>query len=84
MHDRAVDDALEAGRGLSLGVAVDDEIFQVVVQIVDQLAAKEIEIDVAGAHDCGRIAVVDQRQEQVLERCVLVTPLIGEFERAVE
>ena len=41
-----------------------------------------IEIDVAGAHDGGRVLVVDQREQQMLERRIFVVPLVGERERA--
>ena len=43
-----------------------------------------LEIDVAGAHDGGRIAIVDQRQQQMLERRKFVVALVGVLERAMQ
>ena len=38
----------------------------------------------ARLHDGGRIAVVQQRKQKVLERSVFVVPLVGIFQRAVQ
>ena len=69
-HGRgALDHPLEAG-GRHASLSVDNQRRQVVVDIVDELAAKLVEIDRAGLHDGGGIAFVGERQKQVLERGV--------------
>ena len=75
MDDGALDDALESRRRLRILAAVGDQIGELGVDVIDEVAAQGIEIDVAGAHHGGRVLVVDQRQEQVLEGGVFVTPL---------
>ena len=52
--------------------------------IVDEAAAQLVEIDVAGPHHRGGVLIVDQRQQQMLERRVFVMPLVGERQRAME
>ena len=74
----ALDDALEAGGRLGILAAVGDQVFELGFDVGDEVAPQLVEIDVAGAHDRGRILVVDQRQQQVLERGVFVVTLIGE------
>jgi hypothetical protein len=61
VNDRAMDHALKARGGLRLRLLVDNEIVEIVVEIVDQLAAQEIEVDIAGAHDGRRVAIIDKR-----------------------
>ena len=81
---RALDHALEAGGRLGILAAVGDEVRQLGVDVLDEVAAQEVEIDVAGAHDRGRILVVDQREEEMLQRGVFVPALAGEREGSVE
>jgi len=59
-------------------------IVEVIVEIIGELAAQQVDIDIAGAQHRGGVAVIDQRQQQMLKRCVFVTALIGEFESAVK
>ncbi len=81
MHDGAVNDALEAWPWAALRrSASKHEIIQLVVEIVDELSAQHVEIDIAGAHDCRGVAIVDQRQQQMFERRVLMTSLVGVLE----
>ena len=84
VHDRAMDHALEAGRRLRFGAALVDEVAELGIEIVGDAGAKLVEIDVAGAHDGGRIAIVDQRGEQMLERREFMAALVGVLERAVQ
>ena len=46
-----------------------------------RLLAQHVDVDVAGAHHRGRVLVVDQREQQMLERRVFVVALVGERER---
>src|SRR4030095_2804131 len=52
--------------------------------IGDEIAAELLEIDIASPHDGRSVLVIDQREQQMLERRILVVPLIGESERPVE
>ena len=81
---RALDDALEAGGRLGILVVAGDQIVELGVDIVEHRALQLFEIDVAGAHDGGRVGVVDQRQQQMLERRIFMMPLIGEGERLMK
>ena len=84
MDHGALDHALEAGGGLGILAAVGDQVFQFGFEIGDQAAAQLVEVDIAGAHHRGGVLVVDQRQQQMLERRIFVVALIGERQRPVE
>ncbi len=84
VHDGAMDDALEAGGRLRLGAILGDEGAELVVEIVGDARAQRLEIDRAGAHDGGGVAIVDKSEQQMLERRVLVAALVGGFERAMQ
>ena len=70
--------------GLESLAAVGDQVGELGVDVFDEVAAQHLEIDVAGAHDRRRVLVVDQGEQQVLERGVFVPPLAGEGEGAME
>ena len=57
--------ALEAVRRLGLLLAVDDQVLELGIEIVDDGLAQPVEIDPAGAQHRRRIDVVDQRQQQM-------------------
>ena len=78
---RALDDALEAVGRLGLLVTVDDQVFEFGVEILNDGLAQRIEVDAAGAQHGRRIDVVDQRQQEMLERRIFVPALVGEGER---
>ena len=61
-----------------------DQIGEFAVDIIDQVAAENVEIDIAGPHDGRRILVVDQGQEKMFEGCVFVTALACESEGSVK
>ena len=85
VHDGAMHDALEAGGGLGLGRALDVEALgELVVQIFGDALAQGIEINEARLHDGRGVAVVQQREQQMLERGVLVLTLVGVFQCAVQ
>ena len=81
---RALDHALEAGGGLGVLAVVHDQRAQLVVDIVGERRAQRAEVDVAGAHHAGGVLVVDEGQQQVLERRVFVLALVGVGDRAVQ
>ena len=84
VDDGALDHALEPGGRLGILVAVADQVLQLGFEIGGEAAAQLVEIDIAGPHHRGRILIVDQGQQQVLERRIFVVPLIGERQCAVE
>ena len=84
MGHGAVDDALERGRRLRVAARIEHHRRQLVVDITGELVAQGVDVDVAGAHHRRRVAVVEQRQEQMLERGVFVAALIGILQRAPE
>ena len=84
MDGRALEHALEAGGGLGLAAAVGDEIAELAVDVVDQVAAQALDIDIAGPHHGDCVRILGQRQQQMLERRVVMPSLIGVGERTVQ
>ena len=84
MDHRPLDDALEAGGRLRFLAARACKVLQLGVDIIGEIGLELLEIDIAGAHDGGRVLIVDESQQEVLERRVFVPPLIGERERAMQ
>lgn len=84
MDHRALDHTLEAGGRLGIVASVGDEVGQLRVDIVDEVATQRVEIDAAGAHHRGGILVVDQRQQQMLQCRIFMVALIGEREGPVK
>ena len=84
VDDGALDHALEAGGRLGILGAVGDQVFEFGFEIGRQAAPQLVEIDIAGAHHRGGVLIVDQREQQMLERGVFVMALVGERQRAVE
>ncbi len=84
VNDRALDHALEAGGRLGILIGSGRQVGEFGVDVFEQVAAQDIQIDIAGAHDGGRILVVDQREQQMLERGVFLMTLAGEGQRLVE
>ncbi len=81
MEGRSLYDPLEAVGRLGLFLAVDDEVLKLRIEIMDDGLAQRVEVDAAGSQHCGRVDVVDQRQQQMLQRRILMTPFIGERQR---
>ncbi len=84
VDDRALDDALESRGRLGIVGPVRHQAFQLGFDVRHEIAAKLVEIDIARAHDRGGVLIVDQRQQEVLERRVFMVPLIGKRQRPVE
>ena len=78
VDDRTLNHPLEPRRRFEVLRTVGDQVFQFRFQIGRQAAAQLVEIDVACTHHRGRILIIDQRQKQVLERCVFMVAFIGE------
>ena len=84
MDHGALDDALEAGGRLGILVVAGDQIVELGIDVVEDGALEFVEVDVAGAHDSGGFAVVDQGQQEMLERREFVVALIGESQRLMQ
>ncbi len=84
MHDRALHDALERIRRLRVARRFGNERLQFGVEILDKPAAQLFEIDRTGAHDRRRVAIVDKRQQEMLERREFVAARIGVLKRAMQ
>ena len=84
MDDGALDHALEPGGRLGILVPLGHQIVELGLDVGGEAALELVEIDVAGAHDRGRVLILEQRQQQVLQRGVFVMALVGERERPVK
>jgi hypothetical protein len=84
MDHRPLDHALEAGCRLGILASVGHEIGKFAVDVFDQIAAKNFDIDIAGPHDGRSILVVDQGQEKVFEGCIFMAALACESESSVK
>ena len=76
VNHRALDHALETGSRLGVVGAVGHQIFELGLEIVDETGAQLVEIDAAGAHDGCRVRVIDQRQQKMFERRILMMTLV--------
>jgi hypothetical protein len=75
---------VEAGRGLGVLAAVRHEVGEFGIDVLDEVAAQDVEIDVAGPHDRGGILIVDESEEKVLKGGVFVAAFAGQRQSAVE
>ena len=77
MDRGALQHALDAGGRLGVLGVSGNQVAELIVDIGQDLAAQPVEIDAARAQDRDGVLVLGQRQQQMLERGVFVTPLIG-------
>ena len=84
MDRGALDHALETGGRLRLSRPVGDKAGEVLVEEFRQVALQLLGIHAAGAEHGGRIRVVGQGEQQVLEGGVFVATLIRQSEGPVE
>ncbi len=84
MDRGALQDALEARRRLGVLDMGRDQIAELVVDVMTDVAAQLLEIDGAGAQHRDRVLILGQRQQQVLERGIFVPPFVGISEGAVQ
>ncbi len=84
MDHRTLDHPLETRRWFRILTPVGDEIGQFAVDVFDQVATQDVEVDVAGPHDGSGILIVDQREQQMLQRGVFVPALTRESEGSVK
>ena len=84
MDHRALDHALEACGRLGVVGAVGHQVFEFGLEIIDETGAQLVEIDAAGPHHRGRIGVIDQRQQKMFERRVLMMTLVCNRQRTMQ
>ena len=61
-----------------------DDRLELGIQVFNESRAKLLKIHRAGAHDRGRIAIIDEREQQMLERGEFVMTDIGVLHGAVQ
>ena len=84
MHDRALDDALEAERRLRVDLVGAADGGRVFLDEADQALPQVVEVRRAGAKHLGSRRVVEQRHQQVLDGDEFVTLLARFDERHVQ
>jgi len=84
MEDRALDHPLEAGGRRGIGLVAGLERFVLLIEVLLHHVAEVAQIDAAGAHHLGRVGIIDQREQQVLERRVLMAAVRRVGEGGVE
>ena len=84
MDVSALDHALEASGRLRIVMPVRHEVFEFVLDVVDDLLLQHVDVDRAGLEDRIGVGVVRQRQEQVLQCRVFVVPVVGQGQGTVE
>ena len=84
VNHRALDHALEAGGRLGVIGAVRHQIFEFGLEIIDETGAQLVEIDAAGTHHRRRIRVIDQRQQKMFERRILMMTLVCNRQRTMQ
>jgi hypothetical protein len=63
---------------------VRNEVRELVVDVVEEVAPQLVEIDAAGTEDRDGVLVLGQREQEMLQRRVFVAALVREGESAVE
>ncbi|GBQ50390.1 hypothetical protein AA15973_2082 [Komagataeibacter sucrofermentans DSM 15973] len=84
VNGRALNYALESGRGLGVNGAVGREACEILVKKIGQVGAQLVQIDPAGAEYRYGIRVIDQREEEVFKRCVFVPAVASQCQRTVK
>ncbi len=84
VQDGALDDALEAERRLGVDLAVGGDARRLLGDVLRQVLAQLVHVGAAGAQHFGGGGVVQQREEQVLDRDELVALLPRLDERHVQ
>ena len=69
--------ALKARRRLCIVTVGGDEVAELIIDIVQDLAAQPIEIDAASTQHSDRVLILSQCEQQVFERGIFMPALIG-------
>jgi hypothetical protein len=84
VEDRPLDHALEAAGGRGVRVAVDLEAIQFGIEIVGDGIGQLAHVDPAGLHHAGGVFVINQREEQMLQRRIFMMALGGVAQRIMQ
>ncbi len=80
----ALQHTLEAGGRLRFVVVLADDVGELVVDVIGELALQLLDVEIAGAHHRDGVLVVGQGQQQMFKGCVIVPALVGISEGAVQ
>ena len=84
MDGGALEDSLESSRRLGLLARFVDQVVELGVDVVDEIIAQALDVDAASPHHRDGVLVFGQRQQQMLERGVVVATLVGIGEGAMQ
>ena len=84
MQERALDHALEAQGRLGVDLAVGGDARGLLGDVLCEVLAQLVHVCAAGAQHLGGGGVIEQREQQVLDRNELVAFLAGLHERHVQ
>ena len=84
VNHRALDDALKAGSRLGIVASLGNEIVEFRINVIAQRLAQCVDINRAGPQNGCGILILDQAQQQMLQRGIFVVALIGRRECAVK
>ena len=84
VDDGPLHDTLERICRMRVARSLRHDRFQFRVEVLDEAGAKLLEIDRAGTHDGGRVAIIDERQQQMFQRREFVVAHIRILHRAVQ
>jgi hypothetical protein len=68
---------LKARRRLCVGTVGGDEVAELTIDMVQDIAPQSVEINAAGAQHCDRVLILGQREQQVFERGIFVPARVG-------
>ena len=84
VNDSPLDDPLERIRRMRVARRLRHDRLELSIEILDEPSAKLLKIDGTGSHHGRGIAIVDQREQQVLERRKFVMAYIRVLHRPVQ
>ena len=85
MQDCPLHNPLESSRRRGLNsVIIHSQAIQVFIQIPFDLAAQQFKINLAGFHHCSGFRVINQAQQQMLQRCEFMTAGVRKRERRMD
>ncbi len=73
-----------AAVGFEILVIPGNEVVQFVIDIIGHGARQLGKVHIAGAHDTACILIIDQREEQMLQRRILMMVLVRNCQRLME
>ena len=84
VQNGALDHPLETGRGLGIAVVLGLQGLIFLVEVLAHNFSKFAQIDPASGHHFGRVRILDQCEQQMLERCIFMRAIGCSLERIVK